>query len=433
VCLGGAIIFTATPVNGGASPSFEWKKNGVAVIGAGNGSTYSFVAGALANGDTVSCVMTANNACQTTATANSNKVGMILKSGPAIGTSTGGTICTIGGTLTIYNTNTQGGGVWTTDDASVATITTISGANGAVVAKGTGTVTMSYTKTSSSNGCKAVALAVVTVAPIAAPAAIVAPVGLCKGATTTLTDATPGGVWKSINTSTATIDSVTGVTTGVYQGTANIRYTVKNAYGCTNSASVSLPVSNIPSVPSIYYASVAGNPQVGPNSSFCVNDTFSVVGKMSPVVAGTGTWISSNPSAVTISSAGLIKIVSVGSTSITYTFTTTLGCANSRIVTGVNTAICPGHRGGTITKTSLVSSNDFTMYPNPARSTVSLQVDKLVGAGSIVITDLYGKQVKSQSLSMGTNTIDVSNLAKGFYLVSTITEQGKTTKKLVVE
>ncbi len=34
---------------------------------------------------------------------------------------------------------------------------------------------------------------------------------------------------------------------------------------------------------------------------------------------------------------------------------------------------------------------------------------------------------------MGTNTIDISNLAKGFYLVSTITEQGKTTKKLVVE
>ena len=81
----------------------------------------------------------------------------------------------------------------------------------------------------------------------------------------------------------------------------------------------------------------------------------------------------------------------------------------------------------------MVSSNEFTMYPNPARSTVSLQIDKLVGSGSIVVTDLYGKQVKQQALSMGNNNVDVSNLAKGFYLVSIITSEGKTTKKLIVE
>ncbi|MCX6210096.1 MAG: T9SS type A sorting domain-containing protein [Bacteroidetes bacterium] len=34
---------------------------------------------------------------------------------------------------------------------------------------------------------------------------------------------------------------------------------------------------------------------------------------------------------------------------------------------------------------------------------------------------------------MGTNTIDVSNLAKGMYLVSVITETGKQTQKVVVE
>ena len=73
------------------------------------------------------------------------------------------------------------------------------------------------------------------------------------------------------------------------------------------------------------------------------------------------------------------------------------------------------------------------MYPNPARSTVSLQVDKLIGTGSIVITDMYGKQVKTQSLSMGTNTIDIAKLSKGIYFVSVITSEGKTTNKLIVE
>jgi hypothetical protein len=76
--------------------------------------------------------------------------------------------------------------------------------------------------------------------------------------------------------------------------------------------------------------------------------------------------------------------------------------------------------------------NEFTMYPNPAKSFISLNVKTLIGAGSIVVTDLYGKQIKTQSLSLGINTMDVSRLSKGMYFVSTITSEGKTTKKLVV-
>jgi hypothetical protein len=34
---------------------------------------------------------------------------------------------------------------------------------------------------------------------------------------------------------------------------------------------------------------------------------------------------------------------------------------------------------------------------------------------------------------MGTNTVDIANLSKGMYFVSTITNEGKTTKKLIVE
>jgi hypothetical protein len=34
---------------------------------------------------------------------------------------------------------------------------------------------------------------------------------------------------------------------------------------------------------------------------------------------------------------------------------------------------------------------------------------------------------------MGTNTINISSLSKGMYLVSVISSEGKTTKKLVVE
>ena len=88
---------------------------------------------------------------------------------------------------------------------------------------------------------------------------------------------------------------------------------------------------------------------------------------------------------------------------------------------------------GTNNSEQLATNNEFTMYPNPSKGLINLQVETLVGAGSIVVTDLYGKSVKTQALSMGANTVNISHLSKGFYLVSVITSEGKTTKKLVVE
>ena len=85
------------------------------------------------------------------------------------------------------------------------------------------------------------------------------------------------------------------------------------------------------------------------------------------------------------------------------------------------------------TKDQNLKTNDFTLYPNPATTFISLKVETLVGTGNIIITDLYGKTVKQQPLSMGNNSLNIANLSKGFYLISTITSEGKTTKKLVVE
>ena len=84
-------------------------------------------------------------------------------------------------------------------------------------------------------------------------------------------------------------------------------------------------------------------------------------------------------------------------------------------------------------KLQTTNIQQWTIYPNPTKGLVNLYVETLVGKANIVITDLYGKIVKMQNLSMGVNTIDIANLTKGFYLVSMITSEGKTTKKLVVE
>jgi uncharacterized protein (TIGR02145 family) len=60
VCAGNTVTFTATPTNGGVSPIYQWKVNG---INAGtNSSTYSYVP---TNGDLVSCILTSSETCTT--------------------------------------------------------------------------------------------------------------------------------------------------------------------------------------------------------------------------------------------------------------------------------------------------------------------------------------------------------------------------------
>ncbi|HEY0108484.1 MAG TPA: hypothetical protein VGB67_02585, partial [Fibrella sp.] len=74
ICTGGNATFTATPVNGGSTPAYQWKVNG-ANVGT-NSATYSSTA--LASGDVVTCVMTSNATCPTGSPATSNAVAMTV-------------------------------------------------------------------------------------------------------------------------------------------------------------------------------------------------------------------------------------------------------------------------------------------------------------------------------------------------------------------
>ncbi|HKR04034.1 MAG TPA: hypothetical protein VJY62_05295 [Bacteroidia bacterium] len=74
ICAGDNVIFTAVPVLGGSSPSYQWKKNGVNV--GTNSSVYA--SSALVNGDAISVVMTSNSSCATTPTATSNIIVMVV-------------------------------------------------------------------------------------------------------------------------------------------------------------------------------------------------------------------------------------------------------------------------------------------------------------------------------------------------------------------
>jgi hypothetical protein len=81
VCAGTNVQFTATPVNGGTTPTYQWQLNGVDVIGE-TFATYS--SSAFANGDSINVVMTSNANCLITTTAKSNKIKLNVTNIPAM-------------------------------------------------------------------------------------------------------------------------------------------------------------------------------------------------------------------------------------------------------------------------------------------------------------------------------------------------------------
>jgi hypothetical protein len=71
-CHGTSVTFTANAINSGASPIYQWKKNGNNINNA-NGPTYTY---ALNAGDIITCEVTSNDDCVTPLTAVSNSITM---------------------------------------------------------------------------------------------------------------------------------------------------------------------------------------------------------------------------------------------------------------------------------------------------------------------------------------------------------------------
>ncbi|HEY6144447.1 MAG TPA: T9SS type A sorting domain-containing protein [Flavobacterium sp.] len=74
-----------------------------------------------------------------------------------------------------------------------------------------------------------------------------------------------------------------------------------------------------------------------------------------------------------------------------------------------------------------LASNSVSVSPNPTSGIVT--INSTVAVKAITVYDANGKQVSASK----TNTVDLSNQAKGIYFAQVQTENGSTTKKIVVE
>ena len=78
-----------------------------------------------------------------------------------------------------------------------------------------------------------------------------------------------------------------------------------------------------------------------------------------------------------------------------------------------------------------VNAKEFALYPNPAKSFVTLEFEALKENTLLQILDINGRRVRTFDLKAGVETlrIDLGDLPKGVYAIML----GNTTKKLIVE
>jgi hypothetical protein len=197
ICPGSTVVFTATPVNGGTTPGYQWKKNGLSV--GANSASYSTTS--IVTGDVVTCELSSNAGCASPAAVTSNSLSMSVSAytAPAITVSAGSTtVCpgtAVSFTAAAANTGTATGYLWKKNGVSTGVTTTTytlssPANNDTVTCELTTTTTCGGTTTTASNRV------IITVTPATATAVAISvspSKTICAGTAASFTAVPTGG------------------------------------------------------------------------------------------------------------------------------------------------------------------------------------------------------------------------------------------------
>jgi PKD repeat protein len=196
------------------------------------------------------------------------------------------------GNSTILSNPTPGG-IWSSNDLSIATAGSSSGLISGITA---GVTNITY---SLGGGCTAVTSFTVNGHPVA----ITGTRNVCPGATDTLTDTPPGGLWTSSNSFIGIVGSSSGVVTGVSTGTFTVSYSL--GAGCTSSEVITVNIAPVGIIAP---------------SAICKGATATLY----ETTTG-GTWSSGATGIATVTTGGSVFGVAGGEAAISYTISD--GCS----------------------------------------------------------------------------------------------------------
>ncbi len=294
----------------------------------------------------------------------------------------GGTLITCGNSTTTL-TDASTGGAWTSLSSNVS----VNPSTGGVTGVSNGTAIITYTLPTT---CLITAVVTDNPTPIISGAS---PFIVCGASTTQLSliAGVTGGTWSS-STGSVTVNSTTGLVTGVSPGSSTITYTTPGS-GC----SATQPVTDNPI------------PVITSTTSFIVCGISTTTLNVSPGITG-GTWLSS-PSATTIDlNTGVLTGVTPGVSTIVYT-TPGSGCFAFQAVTDNPTPAITG-----TTSFIVCGANTTTLNVSPGITTGTWSSSNISFAAINSTTGLV------TGVSPGTSTITYTTPGAGCSTTQVVTD-----------
>ncbi|MBP6389391.1 MAG: T9SS type A sorting domain-containing protein [Flavobacteriales bacterium] len=414
-CAGASVTFTATPTNGGSTPAYQWKVNGV---NAGTNSA-AFTTTTLTNGQIVSCVLTSNLACATTPTATSNSITMGVNPSVvpsvAIAITAGSNPSASGASVTFTATPTNGG-------TTPAYQWKVSGVNA-------GTNSATFTTTALTNG-QIVTCVLTSNATCAVPSTATS-----NGITMTITG---GLVYCTAGTTNTTYERITNVTMGSINNTSGASsYSNYTSLSTNVVAGVATPISVTIGVPystdKVYiwcdwnrngtltnageavYASAAG---VGPFNTTIIPPVGTTAGPVRMRIRLTDSAAGANATPCGNSTYGEVE---------DYTLNVTV--AAMPLEGGNEPIAVEGTRANEESATSL-KADVLTVFPNPSRERCTITA---TSPGTYYLMNDMGILIRSFTLNAeNSNTIQLDGLSTGTYVISGQTRTGIVKQKLIV-
>jgi hypothetical protein len=417
-CQGTSVTFTATPTNGGATPTYQWRKNGV-VTGT-NSPTYTTTG--LANSDVITCRMTSSIAGALNNPATSNAITASILSAPSAPiTTTGPTAYCSGVNACTLSTNNIGG-------LSYQWIKGVNNVAGATAASyvPTSTTSASYkVRVTNSLGCSKTSTAVAITVNANPTATVTAngPTTFCSGQNlcTLNANAGTGLTYQWIKGTT----NISGATAASYVPTTssnNYKVRVTNANGCSKTSSATAIVVNANPTATIT--------PLG-STTFCAGD--SVV-----LQANAGAGLTYQWRQGTALVAGAVNQNFSAKLARTYYVIVTNANGCSKTSAGVKTTINCREDGSTL-------NGDFTgvvsVYPNPTNgvfSVVYTNESAVDQDATIQIADMAGRILFEESTMIMNGRLQAdwdltSVLSTGVYFVRINTAEGSMVNKVIVE